>query len=296
MALADRYNQIQTAFASAERVFEMIEEKPEIINHPSAKLLPQKIDGQIDFEHVWFAYQEPEWVLKDISFQIKPGETVAFVGATGAGKSSIINLINRFYDIQNGTIKVDGIDVKRIKIEELRTKVGVIQQDPFIFTGTVLHNIRLHHNLSDKEVKKMTTIIGLNDFIESLPKGYETLLGEQGVILSSGQRQLLSFLRALVFNPDVLILDEATANIDTETEELVQHALKRISKGRTTIIVAHRLSTIQHANRIIVMDQGEIKEAGNHQQLLKQKGIYYRLHQIQNKDAISSKGVISSHV
>ncbi|WP_332694918.1 ABC transporter ATP-binding protein [Halalkalibacter lacteus] len=180
MALADRYNQIQTAFASAERVFEMIEEKPEITNHPNAELLPEKINGQINFEHVWFAYQEPEWVLKDISFRIKPGETVAFVGATGAGKSSIINLINRFYDIQTGTIKVDGMDVKQVKVEDLRTKVGVIQQDPFIFTRTVLHNIRLHLNLSEEEVKKMTSLIGLDDFISSLPEGYQTLLGEQG--------------------------------------------------------------------------------------------------------------------
>ncbi|MFC0470073.1 ABC transporter ATP-binding protein [Halalkalibacter kiskunsagensis] len=296
MALADRYNQIQTAFASAERVFEMIEEKPEITNHPNAELLPEKINGQIDFEHVWFAYQEPEWVLKDISFRIKHGETVAFVGATGAGKSSIINLINRFYDIQTGTIKVDGMDVKQVKVEDLRTKVGVIQQDPFIFTGTVLHNIRLHHNLTEDDVKKMTTLMGLDDFISSLPQGYETLLGEQGVILSSGQRQLLSFLRALAFNPDVLILDEATANIDTETEELVQQALKRISKNRTTIIVAHRLSTIQHANRIIVMDKGEIQETGNHHQLLKQKGIYYRLHQIQNKESIANTSIVSSKV
>ncbi|MDQ0253442.1 ATP-binding cassette subfamily B protein [Evansella vedderi] len=290
MALADRYNQIQTAMASAERIFELMEEEPVIKDHPKARNFPRAVQGDIQFKSVSFAYVEGETVLKNISFHIRPGETVAFVGATGAGKSSIINLINRFYDIQAGAIEIDGMDIKKVKIADLRTKVGIIQQDPFIFTGDVIYNIRLHNDhLSDEDVKELTRSIGLEEFVLSLPNGYNTRLGEQGVILSSGQRQLISFLRALAFDPDILILDEATSNIDTETEELVQKALYRISEGRTTIIVAHRLSTIKHADNIIVMDRGEIRETGDHYDLLKQRGIYHRLYQIQNKESIMEK-------
>ncbi|MFA9557029.1 ABC transporter ATP-binding protein [Evansella sp. AB-rgal1] len=289
MALADRYNQIQTAMASAERIFDMMEENPLIQNDPKAKYFPNNVDGKIEFQHVFFSYQDEEWVLKDINFQIKPGETVGFVGATGAGKSSIINLINRFYDIQKGKIYIDGQDIKKFKIDDVRTKIGIIQQDPFIFTGDVFHNIRLHNqDLSNDKIIELTKSIGLHDFVIGLPDGYETLLGEQGVILSSGQKQLLSFLRAIAFNPDVLILDEATANIDTETEQLVQQALNRISIGRTTIIVAHRLSTIKHADNIIVMHKGEIREKGTHKELVKQKGIYNRLYELQNKQRYSN--------
>ncbi|WP_100408127.1 ABC transporter ATP-binding protein [Bacillus solitudinis] len=298
MALADRYNQIQTAMASAERIFDMLEEQPAIENHPDAVALPKTIHGEIKFEHVWFAYQDQEWVLKDINFQIQRGETVAFVGATGAGKSSIINLISRFYDIQKGSITIDGYNIKKTKLTDLRTRVGIIQQDPYIFTGDVTHNIRLHHkHLSEEDVMNLTRSIGLEDFIESLPNGYQTLLGEQGIILSSGQRQLISFLRALAFNPDILILDEATANIDTQTEELIQRALKKLSKDRTTIIVAHRLSTIQDADRIIVLDKGLLKESGTHNDLLKRKGIYFQLFEIQNKEVSKkSNQVCSPHI
>ncbi|MDG5789545.1 ABC transporter ATP-binding protein [Evansella sp. AB-P1] len=292
MAIADKYNQIQTAMASSERIFDMLDEKPQINDSPNAKNFPNKIDGKIQFHNVSFAYQPDEYVLKDISFQINSGETVGFVGATGAGKSSIINLINRFYDIQKGTIFIDGYDIKQVKVEDVRRRIGVIQQDPFIFTGDVLYNIRLHHeHISEEEIIKLAKSIGIHDFISSLPKGYQTLLGEQGVTLSSGQKQLISFLRALAFDPDVLILDEATANIDTETEELVQQALHYLSHGRTTIIVAHRLSTIKHADNIIVMDKGEIRETGNHEELLKQRGIYHHLYELQNKEAIDTKNM-----
>ncbi|WP_088105319.1 ABC transporter ATP-binding protein [Halalkalibacter urbisdiaboli] len=295
MALADRYNQIQTAMASAERVFEMLEEQPLITDDPQAIHFPKVVKGDIHFKNVWFAYQNNEWVLKDLNFQINRGETVAFVGATGAGKSSIINLISRFYDIQTGTITIDGLNIKEIKLSDLRTRVGIIQQDPYIFTGDVMYNIRLHHeDLTEEDVYELTKKIGLDDFIASLPNGFQTLLGEQGVILSSGQKQLLSFLRALAFNPDILILDEATANIDTQTEELIQHALKRLSVGRTTIIVAHRLSTIQHADNIIVLDKGVVKESGHHHELLRQKGIYYSLYKMQNKESLKRKSVVPS--
>ncbi len=283
MSLADRYGQIQTAMASAERIFELLEEKPAITNHPQAKRFPEKIPGRIEFKNVWFAYNEGEWVLKDVSFTVEPGQTVAFVGATGAGKSSIINLINRFYDIQKGSVKIDGEDIRQIAIDDLRKHVAIIQQDPFIFSGDVRYNIKLNRDMSDEELIEAAKSLNMHEFIMKLPQQYDTMLGEQGYTLSSGQKQLLSFLRAAVYNPDILILDEATANIDTETEIVVQEALKRISQNRTTLIVAHRLSTIQHADKIIVLKKGEIQEVGNHEELLKNKGYYYRLHEVQQQ-------------
>jgi ATP-binding cassette subfamily B multidrug efflux pump len=285
LGLADRYNQIQTAMASAERIFEMMDEKPAITNPVQPVKLAEKITGRIEFDRVWFAYEEENWVLKDINFTVEPGETVAFVGATGAGKSSIINLINRFYDVQKGSIRIDGVDVRDINVADLRRHVGVIQQDAHVFTGDVNFNIRLNADwISDEELRKATISLKMDEFIRQLPSQYNTLLGEQGVVLSSGQKQMLSFLRAFVFNPDILILDEATANIDTETEQIIQEGLKRISKGRTTLIVAHRLSTIQHADKIIVMHKGQIREIGNHYQLLRQKGYYHRLYELQNTE------------
>jgi ATP-binding cassette subfamily B multidrug efflux pump len=284
MALADRYNQIQTAMASAERVFELLEEKPMICTPEQPKSIPSNMRGTIQFQKVWFAYEDENWVIKDVSFTVYPGETVAFVGATGAGKSSIINLINRFYDIQKGRICIDGIDVRELDLEELRKRVGIIQQDSFIFTGDVHFNIRLNRkDLTSTDVEMAAQAVQMDGFIRKLPQQYETPLGEQGVSLSAGQKQLISFLRAIVYSPDILILDEATANIDTETEMVVHNALKRLSQGRTTLIVAHRLSTVQHADKIIVLDKGQIREMGNHHQLLKQKGLYHRLYQIQNK-------------
>lgn len=283
MSLADRYGQIQTAMASAERIFELLEEKPTIKNHPQAKRFPDKIPGRIEFENVWFAYNKEEWVLKDVSFTVEPGQTVAFVGATGAGKSSIISLINRFYDIQKGSLKIDGEEIRNIAIDNLRKHVAIIQQDPFIFAGDVRYNIKLNADMSEEELIEAAKSLDMHDFIMSLPEQYDTMLGEQGYTLSSGQKQLMSFLRAAVYNPDILILDEATANIDTETEIVVQEALNRISQNRTTLIVAHRLSTIQHADKIIVLKKGEIQEVGNHEELLANKGYYHRLFEVQQQ-------------
>lgn len=285
MGLADRYNQIQTAMASAERIFELLEEEPAIQNPEKPVRLPPKLKGKIEFDRVWFAYNENEWVLKDISFEVEPGETVAFVGATGAGKSSIINLITRFYDVNKGSIRIDGHDVRDMALDDLRRRVAMIQQDSFVFTGDVRFNIRLNRkDIRDADVRRLARRFHMDEFIEELPDKYDTLLGEQGVTLSSGQQQLLSFLRAAAFNPDILILDEATAHVDTETEQIVQEALKKISRGRTTLIVAHRLSTIQHADKIIVMHKGQIREMGNHYQLLKKRGLYYRLYEVQSRE------------
>ena len=285
LALADRYTQIQTAMASAERIFELLDEQPAIVSRPSAVRLPKPVRGEIVFDHVWFAYNPGEWVLKDIHFRIEPGETVAFVGATGAGKSSIINLINRFYEIQQGSIRIDGIDIRDLDLEDLRRSIGVIQQEPFVFTGNVYDNIRLNRrDISDEEIRMAARSLQMDEFIRRLPQQYETPLGEQGIKLSSGQQQLLSFLRAYVHNPGVLILDEATAHVDTETEQLVQEGLARLSAGRTTLIVAHRLSTVRNADKIIVMHKGRVQEIGNHEQLMRQGGIYRKLVELQNTE------------
>lgn len=282
-ALADRYTQIQTALASAERIFELLEERPTIMDRPDAKPIQRPLKGTIRFEHTWFAYNAEEWVLKDISFDIKEGETVAFVGATGAGKSSIIGLINRFYDIQQGKLTIDGVEVKNYKLDELRRSVGVIQQDPFVFTGNIYDNIRMNRSeLTDEEIRGAARELAMDDFIERLPLGYETPVGEQGVKLSSGQQQLLAFLRVYVSDPDILILDEATSHIDTETEETLQQGLMRLSRGKTTLIVAHRLSTIRHADNIIVLDKGRVKEMGNHEALMRRGGVYRKLYELQN--------------
>ncbi|RXI96751.1 ABC transporter ATP-binding protein [Anaerobacillus alkaliphilus] len=285
--LADRFNQIQAALASAERIFETLETNATIVNPDNPKRLPEKVAGKIDFDHVWFAYQNEEWVLTDISFQIKPGETVGIVGATGAGKSSIIQLINRFYDIQKGRIMLDGINIKDVRLNDLRKRVGIIQQDAFVFSGTVFDNIRLnHHHVSNEDIIKAARSVNIDPFFQMLPQGYETMLGEEGVVLSTGQKQLLSFLRAIIANNDVLILDEATANIDTESETAVQQTLMQFSTNRTTIIIAHRLSTIQHADRIIVLHKGKILETGNHEELLTKQGAYYQLCVNQNKERL----------
>ncbi|UUZ97501.1 ABC transporter ATP-binding protein/permease [Paenibacillus sp. P25] len=269
----------------AERIFETLDEKPAIVDPAQPKHLPKQVRGEIAFEHVWFAYSGEEWVLKDVSFTIHPGQTVAFVGATGAGKSSIIQLINRFYDIQKGSIKLDGVDIRDIPLDELRHYISIVQQDVFLFTGDIASNIRLNNTeITDAEIVHAARMVHIDEYIRSLPEGYGTLLGERGINLSLGQRQLLSFARAIAFQPQILILDEATSNIDTETELIVQDALKNISAGRTTLIVAHRLSTIQHADQIIVMHKGKVRETGNHYQLLAQRGYYYRLYELQYKE------------
>lgn len=285
MSLAEKYNQIQTAMVGAERIFDMLDEKPAIVDAKETKSLPKPVRGEITFDHVWFAYNKEDWVLKDVSFTIQPGQTIAFVGATGAGKSSIIQLINRFYDIQKGSIKLDGVDIRDIPLDELRRSISIVQQDVFLFTGDIASNIRLNNrDITDEEVRHAARMVHIDDFVRELPQGYGTLLGERGINLSLGQRQLLSFARAIAFRPEILILDEATSNIDTETEMVVQDALHNISAGRTTLIVAHRLSTIQHADQIIVMHKGKVREIGNHYQLLAQRGYYYRLYELQYKE------------
>ncbi|WP_338788675.1 ABC transporter ATP-binding protein [Metabacillus sp. FJAT-53654] len=282
--LADQFNQIQAALASAERIFETLDTKPTIVNPSNPKKFENKVRGKIEFQHVSFAYKDEEWVLNDIDFTIKPGETIGIVGETGAGKSSIIQLINRFYDIQKGRITLDNVNIKEVQISELRRHIGIIQQDGFVFSGNVFDNIRLNNlNISNEEIIKVAKSVNIDTFFRSLPQQYETMLGEQGTVLSTGQNQLLSFLRAIIADPDVLILDEATANIDTETEAVVQQTLKAISKNRTTIIIAHRLSTIQHADKIIVLKKGKVIEMGNHQELLRKKQAYYQLCRSQNK-------------
>lgn len=291
MSLAEKYGQVQTAMVGAERIFDLLDEKPTMHEAERPKSLPQPVRGEIRFENVWFAYNAEEWVLKDVSFTIRPGETIAFVGATGAGKSSIIQLINRFYDIQRGRILLDGVDIRELPLQELRRTVGIVQQDVFLFTGSIAANIRLNEtSISDDDVMDAARRVHMDEFVRELPDGYNTLLGERGVTLSLGQRQLLSFARAIVFKPQVLILDEATSNIDTETELVVQEALAELSRGRTTLVVAHRLSTIQHADQIIVMHKGKVREIGNHQELLAKGGYYYRLHQLQYKDRETVRG------
>ncbi|TDF98651.1 ABC transporter ATP-binding protein [Paenibacillus piri] len=285
MSLAEKYNQIQTAMVGAERIFDMLDEPPAINEAALPKSLPKRVRGEITFDHVWFAYNNEDWVLKDVSFTIQPGQTVAFVGATGAGKSSIIQLINRFYDIQKGSIKLDGIDIRDISLDELRRCISIVQQDVFLFTGDISSNIRLNNvGISEAQVEEAARMVHIDEFVDQLPQGYRTPLGERGVNLSLGQRQLLSFARAIAFRPQILILDEATSNIDTETELVVQDALHNISAGRTTLIVAHRLSTIQHADQIIVMHKGKVREIGRHYQLLAQRGYYYRLYELQYKE------------
>ncbi|HZG85740.1 ABC transporter ATP-binding protein [Paenibacillus sp.] len=291
MSLAEKYGQVQMAMVGAERIFDLLDEKPSMQEAERPAALPQPVRGEIRFENVWFAYNAEEWVLRDVSFVIKPGQTVAFVGATGAGKSSIIQLINRFYDIQKGRILLDGVDIRELPLAELRRAVGIVQQDVFLFTGTIHSNIKLNEDaITDDMVRDAAKRVHMDEFVRSLPDGYETQLGERGVTLSLGQRQLLSFARAIVFKPQVLILDEATSNIDTETEIVVQQALAELSRDRTTLVVAHRLSTIQHADQIIVMHKGRVRETGTHAELLSQGGYYFRLHQLQYKDRTAVAG------
>ena len=244
-------------------------------------MLPQ-IRGKIEFDHVWFAYNGEDYILRDVSFTIEPGQKVAFVGATGAGKSSILNLIGRYYDIQKGEIRIDGINIKDMTRDQIRGAIGQVQQDVFIFTGDIKSNIRLRNDaITDQEVIDAAREVNAARFIEKLPQQYDESVSERGATFSAGQRQLLSFARTLAFNPAILILDEATANIDTETEQWIQEALETLMKGRTTIMVAHRLSTIQHADKIIVMHKGKIRESGTHQELLEQGGIYKKLYELQ---------------
>lgn len=279
--LAEQFSTLQSSIASAEKIFTVMDEDefiPEVENPEQ----PDKIIGKIEFDHVWFAYDGENYVLKDVSFVINPGEKVAFVGATGAGKSSILNLIGRYYDIQKGHIYIDGIDIRQLSKKQLRSAIGQMQQDVFIFEGDVAYNIRLNDDaITDEQVKEAAEYVNASHFIEKLPQGYHEPVTERGATFSAGERQLLSFARTLAHNPSILVMDEATANIDTETEILIQEALEKLMDGRTTIMVAHRLSTIQHADCIMVMHKGRICERGTHRELLEQDGIYRKLYELQ---------------
>ncbi|NOY79292.1 MAG: ABC transporter ATP-binding protein [Calditrichaeota bacterium] len=278
--LAEKYNILQSAMASSERIFKILDEKPQIIS--PAKPVPfRHFENRIQFDHVWFAYKDEDWVLRDVSFEVKKGQRVALVGATGAGKTSIISLLARFYDVQQGRILIDGTDIRRFAIPDLRRKIAIVLQDVFLFSGSVADNIRLGENLPEETVHEAAKIANAHEFVQSLPAGYLTDVKERGTSLSLGQRQLLSFARALAFNPEILVLDEATSSVDTQTEMMIQDALERLLENRTAIIIAHRLSTIQHSDKILVIHKGEIRESGTHQELLAQHGIYYRLYKLQ---------------
>jgi ATP-binding cassette subfamily B protein len=305
---SEKYNILQSAMAASERVFKLLDTPTEITS-PAVTKMPSG-PGRIEFDHVWFAYRstpvedsgnagegarptqalvpgdaEPDWILRDVSFTIEPGETVAIVGHTGAGKTTIISLLMRFYDVQKGAVKIDGVDVKEMDLPELRRRYGVVLQDPFLFTGTVEGNIRLGTDwITDADVEKAAEDVNLADFIRALPQGFKEEVRERGSTLSTGQKQLISFARALAHDPKILILDEATSSVDTETELRVRDALNRMVEGRTSVVIAHRLSTIQRADKIIVMHKGQVREVGTHQQLLAQRGIYYKLYQLQYKD------------
>ena len=282
--LSEKYNILQSAMASSERVFKLLDTPADILTPAAPRALPDAPAG-IEFDHVWFAYKGQEWVLQDVSFQIAPGETVAIVGHTGAGKTTMISLLLRFYDVQRGTIRVGGVDIRDVDPLELRRHFGVVLQDPYLFTGTIEDNIRLGtHGIEREHVEEAAEQVNLMDFIRALPDGFEQPIRERGNSLSTGQKQLISFARALAHRPRFLILDEATSSVDTETEFRVRDALARMVEGRTSIIIAHRLSTIQRADRILVMHKGKLRESGTHQELLAQRGIYWKLYQLQYKD------------
>jgi len=316
--LSEKYNILQSAMAAGERVFKLLDTKIEVTSPAIAKQ-PQG-PGRIEFDHVWFAYgnkvaaekpadsssrlgpfdfaqgrlaeapvptqaNEPDWVLRDVNFVLEPGETIAVVGHTGAGKTTLISLLMRFYEVQRGAVRIDGVDIKEMNLDELRSRFGVVLQDPFLFSGTVAGNIRLGTaRIQDADVEQAAEDVNLADFIRSLPGGFKEEVRERGSTLSTGQKQLISFARALAHSPKILILDEATSSVDTETEFRVRDALNRMVEGRTALIIAHRLSTIQRADKIIVMHKGQVREMGSHQQLLAQRGIYYKLYQLQYKD------------
>jgi len=288
--IADRFNTLQMGIVSSNRIFDLLDSKDHIVDE--GDYAPAEIKGNVSFKNVWFAYNNEDYVLKDISFEVKEGQTIALVGATGAGKSSVINLLSRFYEINQGKIEIDGRDVKEYDLGALRQRIGVVQQDVFLFSDTIRKNITLGNpDIPDSKIIEAAELVGVNKLIERLPGGYDYNVMERGSTLSVGQRQLISFVRAMVYDPKVIVLDEATSSVDTETEELIQNAIEVLMKGRTAIVIAHRLSTIQGADKIIVLDKGEIKEIGNHKELLESKGFYANLYQMQYKEV---KEVIAS--
>lgn len=283
--IADRFNTLQLGIVSSSRIMVLLDNDEQIPDE--GELCPEKVAGDVRFENVWFAYNEMEYVLKNINFSVKKGQTLALVGATGAGKSSVINLLNRFYDVNRGAIYLDDHDVRNYDLECLRAKIGVVLQDVFLFSDSIYNNITLNNNeITREQVLKAADMVGARKFIERLPGGLDYNVMERGATLSVGQRQLISFVRAMVYDPEVIVLDEATSSVDTETEELIQQAIDKMMKGRTAIVIAHRLSTIQKADKILVLDKGEIKEEGTHDELLSHGGLYTQLHKMQYKEII----------
>ncbi len=283
--IADRFNTLQLGIVSTERILTMLDSKEQIPNNGT--LIPANLRGEVRFEHVWFAYVGEDYRLGDINFTVKAGETVALVGATGAGKSSIINLLSRFYDIQRGRILIDGVDLKEYELGTIRSQIAVVLQDVFLFSDTIYNNITLNNpGIPREKVEAAARLVGADRFIERLPGGYDYNVMERGATLSVGQRQLISFVRAMVYEPKIIVLDEATSSVDTETEEMIQNAIDKLMKGRTSIVIAHRLSTIGKASKIIVLDQGEIKEQGTHEELLGREGYYAQPHRMQYKAVV----------
>jgi len=283
--IADRYNTLQMGIVSSSRIINLLDEKEFVMQNGTFK--PTEMKGEVRFEHVWFAYNDSNYVLKDFDLEIKQGKTVALVGATGAGKSSVINLLNRFYEINRGTILIDGVDLKEYDLSELRKNIGVVLQDVFLFSSSIRYNITLGNpDITDEMILHAAELVSARKFIDRLPGGLDYNVMERGATLSVGQRQLLSFIRAMVYDPKILVLDEATSSVDTETEEMIQSAISKMMEGRTSIVIAHRLSTIQHAHKIIVLDKGEIKETGSHDELLAHEGFYAHLHKMQYKEAV----------
>lgn len=281
--IADRFNTLQMGIVSSNRILDLLDNKDHIQDNGTYQ--PEHVTGSVKFEDVWFAYVEDEYVLKDISFEVNAGETIALVGATGAGKSSVINLLSRFYEINKGHIYVDGTDVREYNLQNLRSHIAVVLQDVFLFSDSIYNNITLRNpNISREKVREAAELVGALPFIEKLPGGLNYNVQERGATLSVGQRQLISFVRAMVYDPKIIVLDEATSSVDTETEELIQSAIQKMMHGRTSIVIAHRLSTIQNANQILVLDKGEIVERGNHEELLRKDGYYAHLHQMQYKE------------
>jgi ATP-binding cassette subfamily B protein len=285
--IADRFNTLQMGIVSSNRILDLMDSTEHIPDNGNHK--PETIQGDVKFEKVWFAYNDEDWVLRDINFEVKKGESLALVGATGAGKSSVINLLSRFYDIKKGSITIDNVSARDYDLANLRKHIAVVLQDVFLFSDSIYNNITLRNpNISREKVKEAAELVGARSFIERLPGGYDYNVMERGATLSVGQRQLISFVRAMVYDPKIIVLDEATSSVDTETEELIQGAIEKLMKGRTSIVIAHRLSTIQSANKILVLDKGEIVERGTHDSLLELNGYYAHLHEIQYKEVVAS--------